>query len=50
MRNYKATDLQKKKRTLLVAVRSETSEITQLEGLVIKPNETTDAILWCGGL
>jgi hypothetical protein len=29
LRNYKATDLWKKKRTLLVAARRETSEITQ---------------------
>jgi hypothetical protein len=27
LRNYETTDLQKKKRTLLVAVRGETSEI-----------------------
>jgi len=31
LRNYEATDLWKKKRTLHVAVRIETSEIAQLE-------------------
>jgi hypothetical protein len=31
LRSYKTTDLWKKKQTLLVAVRRETSEIAQLE-------------------
>jgi hypothetical protein len=31
LRNYEATDLQKEKQTLLVALRRENSEIAQLE-------------------
>jgi hypothetical protein len=31
LRNYEATDLRKEKRTLLVAIRRETSEIAQPE-------------------
>ena len=43
LRNYEATDLWKKQRTLLVVTRREISEIAQL-------GEATVAVLWCGGL